>query len=81
MILIGGDRGGQRRVAPQITDLYLGDGIVLLSLRHGGEGIDMALLQRESTQLLSQAGQRRFEGLHLLTQGGGRGKGVHRLIL
>ena len=52
-----------------------------LPLGHGREGIDMSLQQLELAQLPGKACQRRLQQGHLLTQGGGGGKGVHRQIL
>ncbi|GJB98158.1 hypothetical protein KAM383_37380 [Aeromonas caviae] len=41
----------------------------------------MSLQQLELAQLPGKACQRRLQQGHLLTQGGGGGKGVHRQIL
>lgn len=38
----------------------------------------MGLLQLELAKQIGQLVERGFNGGHLLTQGGGRGKGIHR---
>ncbi len=78
VIPIGRQGGGQCLVAAQVTHLNLADGVVLFALCDRGEGIDMGLLQFELVEQGGQLIQRGFNGLHLLTQGGGRGKGIHR---
>lgn len=81
VVLKGGEGGGQGRLAREIAHLDGLDGLMLFPLGHGREGIDMSLQQVELAQLPGKACQRRFQQGHLLTQGGGGGKGVHRQIL
>ena len=81
MVLKGGEGGGQGRLAREIAHFDGLDGLMLFPLGHGREGIDMSLQQVELAQLPGKACQRRLQQGHLLTQGGGGGKGVHRHIL
>lgn len=81
VILIGGQGGGQRLLPREIVHFDGLDGIVLFPLRHGGQGIDMGLQQWELAELSGETGKGVFQFVHLLAQGGGGGKGVHRHIL
>ncbi|MNF73926.1 hypothetical protein D3C84_559440 [compost metagenome] len=81
VILVGGQGGGQRLLPREIAHFDGLDGIVLFPLRHGGQGIDMGLQQLELAELSGETGKGVFQFVHLLTQGGGGGKGVHRHIL
>ena len=78
MVPIGGEGGRQRGFTVEIAHLNLLDRVVLFPLCNRGEGIDMGLLQIELAKQIGQLVERGFNGGHLLTQGGGRGKGIHR---